>query len=116
VSEARLEAVLIKTTRVEELAEFYRAGLGLDPPKAYGADHLGFTLGNGYLGIERGDREGAGAVSIWFNAEEMEAAIDRLVKAGGTLESGPEWHEHAKEHLAVVLDPDGNRIGLIARA
>ncbi|MHC4223340.1 MAG: VOC family protein [Planctomycetota bacterium] len=112
---SRIEAVLLASPDPVRLAEYYQAAFGLDPPKAYGPDHLGFKLENVYLGIERTDEPSPGTNSIWFQCGDIEAAVRRLVDLGGALESAPAWHETAKEYLAVVRDPDGNRMGLIAR-
>jgi predicted enzyme related to lactoylglutathione lyase len=112
---SRIEAVLLTTSDPVRLAEYYQAAFALDPPKAYGPDHLGFKLKNIYLGIERSDEPASGTNSIWFLAEDIEATVKRLVELGGVLDSAPAWHETAKEYLAVVRDPDGNRVGLIAR-
>ena len=112
---SRIEAILITTTDPVRLAEYYQGAFGLDPPRAYGPDHLGFKLENIYLGIERSDDLVPGANSVWFQCDDIDATVQRLVDLGGTLESAPAWHETAKEYLAVVRDPDGNRVGLISR-
>jgi predicted enzyme related to lactoylglutathione lyase len=110
----RVEAILIQTTRPEELAEFYRAGLELGAPKQFGEDHLGFILPNLYLGFERAARESErGPISVWFYTREIEATYRRLVELGARPKQAPTKEESPGETLATVFDPEGNVIGLI---
>ena len=48
----RVHTVIIDTEHLDELAEFYREGLDLGPPRAE-LDHLGFELQGAYFGIDR---------------------------------------------------------------
>jgi predicted enzyme related to lactoylglutathione lyase len=115
----RLAAVLIETARPEELAEFYRQGFGLDRPKYSGSDHLGLNLANMYLGFDRvpeKKRARTGSVSLWFRVNDLPVTFDRLVNLGATVISPPSAQESPGEILALLADPEGNKIGLICQA
>ena len=113
-----IEAILIESTKPEELAEFYRQGFGLPEPQWTGEDHLGFQLAHVYLGFER-VKVSAGAsrrISLWFHVEEIAAVFARLVKSGATVEYVPTSEESPGEILAKLFDPEGNSVGLISKA
>jgi predicted enzyme related to lactoylglutathione lyase len=105
----RLDAVLINTQRLDELTDFYRRALDLPEPRPFGETHLGFTLDNSYLGVQRGD----GAIEIWFRVDDVDAAYERLLTAGATPSLAPTRDESPGEAVALALDPDGNAIGLV---
>jgi predicted enzyme related to lactoylglutathione lyase len=114
--DVRIEAILIETDQLESLATFYQAGLQLAPPFPIGQDILGFQVGDHYLGIERvRHRSGTppGAVSMWFRVADIIVTMERLVEHGATLQSGPAAMGE-NQMIAVLLDPEGNRIGLLS--
>jgi predicted enzyme related to lactoylglutathione lyase len=83
-----LETVIIYTERMEALAEFYRAGLGLAPFQPTGPDHLGQRVGSVYLGMDQARAaSGGGAVSLWFTVDDIQATFDRLVSLGARVRS-----------------------------
>jgi predicted enzyme related to lactoylglutathione lyase len=113
----RLEAVLIETSRPEELADFYRRGFNLDPPKVFGENHLGFSIAGFYLGFDRVSPDAisvGSSISIWFRVPAMQPVFDRLVQMGAEIKSPPDEESSPGETLASLYDPDGNVIGLIA--
>jgi predicted enzyme related to lactoylglutathione lyase len=112
----RIEAILIETDQLESLAAFYQAGLQLDAPIPVGQDILGFQVGDHYLGIERVRLRGGmppGAVSLWFRVADIVTTMERLVEHGATVQSGPTAMGE-DQMIAVLHDPDGNRIGLLS--
>lgn len=113
-SPVRMDAVLIESANPEALAEFYRQGFELPPPRYFNKDHLGFSLRSIYLGFERvslaSDRS-PGRLSIWFAVPNVEAVYRRLLDLGAKESSPPKLE--GGEILATVLDPDGNVVGLI---
>ncbi|OGO26854.1 MAG: hypothetical protein A2136_04195 [Chloroflexi bacterium RBG_16_54_11] len=116
---SRLDAVLFASPNPEALAEFYRQGFELEPPKWHGADHLGFNLSNTYLGFDRvGDEilTPRPAVSIWFRVTDSESTFQRLMRLGAKVKYPPTKEESPGEILAMLYDPDGNTIGLISPA
>jgi predicted enzyme related to lactoylglutathione lyase len=115
---ASLDTVIIYTTDMAGLAEFYGKGLELGEPSATGGDHVGFRLPGGYLGFDQvasPPGEPPGAVSLWFEVDDLQATFDRLVTHGGTAKFGPTRKPWGAV-LAAVLDPDGNVLGLAQRA
>lgn len=115
----RIAAILIETSRPEELAEFYRRGFDLTAPTYFGEDHLGFTLANTYLGFDRNLAAAQAPprnISIWFYIQDIYAVFDRLLALGARERSAPNAEESPGEILATLYDPDGNVIGLISQS
>ena len=109
-----LDTVIIYTTRMKELADFYRQGLQLEAPTPYGDDHLGFQLPGVYLGFDLVDEARSlhqGAVSLWFRVDDIEETFQRL-RAMGAKVRFPPTKKPWGDTLAAVLDPDGNIVGL----
>jgi predicted enzyme related to lactoylglutathione lyase len=108
-----ISAVLIETTRLEELAEFYKAGFDLDSPDPEDEEQVGFQMGEVYFGLERVEETSvpSKAMSLWFTVEDTQAVYDRLLSLGAASKSEPE--EVDGEIIASVFDPDGNVIGLL---
>ena len=108
-----IEAVLIRSGRPAELAEFYRSGLDLPDPTPQGDEHVGIRAPGGYLGFDLapGAEPGPGRTGVWFGVADARATFDRLLELGGTPEEAP--FKGGGEILATVRDPEGNLIGLI---
>jgi predicted enzyme related to lactoylglutathione lyase len=109
-----IEALLIETTRVHELAEFYRSGFELPAPDTVAPDQVGFQIGDVYFGLEQVDDATvpSGTMSLWFKVEDARAVYDRLLTLGAKTKDAPEDVED--EVIASVFDPDGNVIGLLS--
>jgi predicted enzyme related to lactoylglutathione lyase len=113
----KLDTVIICTTRMRELAEFYRSGLQLQEPKSQGDKHLGFQLSGMYLGfdkVDKGQSTHPGAVSLWFRVDNIEEAFERFKGLGGAVKYPPTKKPWG-DMLAAVFDPDGNMVGLAQR-
>jgi predicted enzyme related to lactoylglutathione lyase len=113
----KLDTVIICTTRMRELAEFYKLGLQLQEPKPQGDNHLGFQLQEIYLGFDKVDTDQLthpGAVSLWFRVDAIEEAFERLKRLGAEVKYPPTKKPWG-DILAAVFDPDGNVIGLAQR-
>ncbi|MGD2248816.1 MAG: VOC family protein [Candidatus Methanofastidiosia archaeon] len=112
---AALDTVIILTTRMEKLAEFYRTGLNLPPPQKYGDDHTGFQLSSVYIGFDQVETAAnPGPVSLWFAVDDLEAVFKQFVEKGAKIKVFPvkkPWGDV----LAAVFDPDGNVVGLVQR-
>jgi len=112
-----LDAVLIASKDPEALAKFYQRGFQLEQPKWTGKDHLGFSLGNTYLGFDRVSDNATNpgsTVSLWFGVSDIASIFERLVQLGARVKYAPTKEESPGEILAMLFDPDGNTIGLIA--
>lgn len=116
-AEIRIDAILIESNRPEELADFYARAFDLGEPRWHGPDHLGFALANTYLGIDRvaSPRSGESSpATVWFGVESVEASYCRLLEIGASSVHPPDREESPGEIIAIVRDPEGNRVGLIA--
>lgn len=112
-----LHTVIIETPRMEELAEFYSQGLDLGPAAPTGDNHLGFSLQNAYFGFDLVDEERheyPGAISVWFEVDDLEATFQRFVALGATVKYPPTQKPWGAT-LSAVFDPDGNIVGLAQR-
>ena len=113
----KLDTVIICTTRMKELAEFYKLGLQLQEPKAHETNHLGFQLQNNYLGFDKVDKEQnnqTGAISLWFRVDNIKETFNRFKELGARVKYSPTVKPWG-ELLAALYDPDGNTFGLAQR-
>ena len=114
---ATLHTIIIQTTQMAELAEFYRQGLELNPASVVHDDHLGFPFSNIYFGFDLVDAipgEYPGAVSLWFEVDDLETTFKRFVELGAMIKYKPTKKPWGAV-LAAVFDPDGNVVGLAQR-
>jgi predicted enzyme related to lactoylglutathione lyase len=99
------------------LSEFYQKGLDLSPPQATGQDHLGFSFGEVYLGFDLLAEQTSGypgAISIWFEVDDIESAFERFLKLGAKVKYPP-MEKSWGAVLAALYDLDGNILGLSQR-
>jgi len=110
----KIEAVLIETNNLTELAEFYRAGFELEAPETADADQLGFQIGDVYFGLEQVEDTTTPSVSmsLWFKVDDVQQTYDRLISLGAVAIDEPS--EIDQEIIAKLHDPDGNTIGLLS--
>ena len=116
-NEVTLDTVIICTTRMRELAEFYKLGLQLQGPRSQGDDHLGFQLFEMYLGFDKIDEDQfihPGAVSLWFRVDNLEETFQRFKDMGSKVKYPPTKKPWG-DTLAAVFDLDVNVIGLAQR-
>lgn len=107
-----LDTAILFTPRMSELATFYREGLGLGPPDE-SPGHLGFQVGEVYLGFDQVDEAWAspGAATLWFRVNDLQAVFERFVALGARVHYAPVQKPWG-DTLAAVYDLDGNLIGL----
>jgi len=88
---AGCDTIIIFTTRMQELADFYRKGLGLPVPQDHGENHLGFQLDNLYFGFDQvdGQTPSGGGVTLWFSVPDLDIAFDRFVGLGAGVRYPP---------------------------
>jgi catechol 2,3-dioxygenase-like lactoylglutathione lyase family enzyme len=113
----RLDTIIIYTTRMKKLADFYRLGLQLQDPTSHGEDHLGFQLVDVYLGFDKIKEDQTihpGAISLWFRVDSLKETFDRFKELGAKVKYPPTKKSWG-DALAAVFDPDGNIIGLAQR-
>jgi len=113
-----LETVIVFTSRMNELAEFYRIGLSIGPYQE-SPQHLGCRVGSIYFGFDQIDDESAETrgklgPTIWFTVDDIQTNFDRLVKLGATIRYPPTKKPWGAV-LASLEDPDGNVFGIAQR-
>jgi predicted enzyme related to lactoylglutathione lyase len=114
---ASCNTIIYFTTRMTELADFYRRGLDLGKPQSHGGNHLGFRLAGGvYLGFDQVDeaRPGFGGPTVWFAVDDLQATFDRFVVLGAAVRYPPVLKPMG-DVLASLHDLDGNVFGLVER-
>jgi uncharacterized glyoxalase superfamily protein PhnB len=116
ITHAAVDTVMIFTTRMHELVDFYRRGFDLADPVGHSDNHLGLQIGELYLGFDQVEEawKSPGAVSLWFRVDDLEATFNRLVEMGAEVRYGP-TRKPFGDHLASVYDPDGNLLGISQR-
>jgi len=111
---------LLSTTDPSLALSFYRDLLGCRvvyrfPPEGE-AEYVGLSLGSSRLDIVGEDRTGANdRITLWVYAENCDAAVARLRGAGVEVVEEP-IDQPWGERMAVVADPDGNRVVVASRA
>jgi predicted enzyme related to lactoylglutathione lyase len=111
------QTIIINTTQISELSEFYRKGLDLSSPQATGKDHLGFSFGEVYLGFDLVTEQASdypGAISIWFEVDDIESVFERFLYLGAKIKYSP-MEKPWGAVLAALYDLDGNVFGLSQR-
>lgn len=106
----RIDAVLLDSSRAEDLVRFYRDRLGipLEEERHGGEPHWGCMLAGVHFAIHPKDGL-AGAprnAALSFEVDDVDAAIEQFRKAGVTIDLEP--HDRPYGRLAAVRDPDGN--------
>jgi predicted enzyme related to lactoylglutathione lyase len=114
-----LVGVTIYSSRPGDLASFYARVLGT--PLDGGIDHLsGESMFRTQLeGLEfevigSSSASGGSSVQPSVQVADVQAAVQRALDADGSVHLGVA--EHAWGTYAIVMDPDGNRLGLFAPA
>ena len=112
-----LSSVIVYTPRMKSLADFYEKALDLPAPATDLENHIGYWLGDNYLGFEPADAKvrSPGAVSAWFGVGDIDEAYRRMLSHGATGNMEPTPQSWGDIH-ATVIDPDGNLVGLIQSA
>ena len=112
---AAIDTAIVFTPRMEELAAFYAAGLGLTDPN-HSPGHIGYQVGPVYLGFDQVDGVSGeeSAVTLWFRVDSVDATYDAFLDLGATS-IYPPVDKPWGDRLAAVSDLDGNRIGLSQR-
>lgn len=114
---AALHTVILFTTNMENLAQFYMDALGIGPYERL-PGHLGCQIGSLYFGFDQiEDVEGESprqGITLWFEVDDLQAAFDRAITMGAIVRYPPTKKPWGAE-LASVHDPDGNVIGFTQR-
>jgi len=111
---ARLSTIIIYTPQIRNLAEFYENALEFPPPATVQEDHIGYWLGQNYVGFEPvGETvKSPSGTTAWFAVDDIHKAYNRMEKLGATPDMAPTEQPWGGFHARLV-DPDGNLFGLI---
>jgi predicted enzyme related to lactoylglutathione lyase len=115
MSDVKVNWFEIPVADVERSQSFYEALLERELGEIDGPDGKMrvFMSENGPEGtISKSDRvPGADGVLIYLHCPDIDGALSRCGRAGGKIEEGKR-SIGPFGHIAVIRDPDGNRIGL----
>ena len=116
ISKTTLHTVILQTSRLQEMVDFYSAGLELGKSSPTGGDHLGFSLPNAYFGLDYIEKppEPSGVISLWFEVENLQKTFERFEEIGAEIKYPPTQKPWGAS-LAALYDPDGNLFGLTQR-
>ena len=92
--------------------EWYTKAFGTEPyfDEAY---YVGFNIGGFELGLDPNAKPvGAGGSTAYWGVGDADQAVAHLVSVGGNVES-PVSDVGGGIRVAVVLDPFGNKVGII---
>jgi len=110
----KIDAVLLDSSRAEELVAFYRDRLGVPlEEERHGSErHWGCMLAGVHFAVHQKDGlSGAPRnAALSFEVNDVDATVDRLRKGGVAIDLEP--HDRPYGRLAAVKDPDGNVVYL----
>lgn len=111
----QLETVIIFTSQMEELAQFYKKAFDLDEYNP-SPGHLGQQVGPVYFGFDQVEEMTAASpsVTLWFTVDDIQATYQRL-RSLGARDRYPPTQKPWGAVLAAVYDLDGNMVGLSQR-
>ncbi len=98
---------------LEASARFYRDGLGITLERDKGREHEEVSWHGPYFHFALFPKEAAEEPGLGFFVEDLDAAHERLVATGATVEQAPYAAPWGKD--ARYRDPDGNLISLTER-
>lgn len=107
-----LRTAIYSVDDITRAKEWYSKAFGVEP---YFDEpfYVGFNIGGFELGLDPNAKDhGAGGGTAYWGVANAEAAVAEIVAAGATL-SSPVSEVGGGIKVAVVLDPFGNRIGII---
>ena len=107
---------ILSTSDVGRALVFYRDLLGATvtyqfPPEG-APGYVALRLGGSHLGISRQEEPGElvnNRITIWAYADDCDAAVATLAAAGVAVVQEPADQPWG-ERMAIVTDPDGNRV------
>jgi lactoylglutathione lyase len=80
--------------------------------------YISMQIGRSQLGIGTQDQPGVltnDRITLWVYAHDCDAALDRM-RAGGVQVVQEPMDQPWGERMAIVVDPDGNRVIIASRA
>ncbi len=117
MSTAAIDTVIVFAEDLETLSRFYMHILRVDENDIVEEDgHVGFDLGEIYLGFDRSDgsHQHPGAVTFWVRVDELDATYEECLRLGAESVIEPVERPWG-DRLAAVKDPEGNMVGFSLR-
>jgi uncharacterized glyoxalase superfamily protein PhnB len=114
---AKIETIIIYTSKMKEMLKFYSDALGIGPFFKYSDDgHMGCNVRGVYLGFDKvkDDDEGRKTVTLWFTVDDLKETFDRCISLGATVRTLPGLKPWG-DKIGSVFDLDGNVLGLVQR-
>ena len=106
-----LRTAIYATPDLEAGTAWYRRALERDPYFEQ-PFYVGFSVGGFELGLIPDGQPGPGGVCVYWGVADAEAEVERLVALGARVEE-PVHGVGDGIRVATVLDPFGNRLGVI---
>jgi len=117
MTNAAIDTVILFAHDLKGLSTFYVQALRVDQDDVVEEEnHVGFDLGDVYLGFAQSDgsHQHPGAVSFWVRVDDLDDTYQRCLDLGATSKIEPvdrPWGDR----LAAVTDPEGNVVGFSLR-
>jgi lactoylglutathione lyase len=109
-----VSSIVIPVKDVAAATAFYTTAFGV-PPHTETPYYVGFNLDGLEIGLNpNGHASGLVGPTAYHATEDIEAGVAALVAAGGEVVS-PATDVGGGTTVAVVVDPDGNHVGLLHR-
>ena len=112
---------ILSTSDLKRALGFYRDLLGGEVVYQFPAEgepgYVGMTIGTSHLGIGRQEQTGVTTndrIALWVYTDDCDRALARLREAGVEVVQEPADQAWG-ERMAIVVDPDGNRVIVASR-
>jgi predicted enzyme related to lactoylglutathione lyase len=110
-----LNSIMIGTSQVKEMAEFYEKVLGKKADMEE-SGWYGWSVGSAFLSIGEhsevhGESKEPQRIMFNFETREVQEEFDRMKEAGATVVKEP--YEMGGGTIATLADPDGNYFQLM---
>lgn len=117
MTNAAIDTVILFADDLKRLSTFYISALRVDEDDVVDEEgHVGFDLGETYLGFDQSDgsHQHPGAVTFWVRVDDLDATYERCLQLGATSVIEPVWRPWG-DRLAAVKDLEGNVLGFSLR-
>jgi predicted enzyme related to lactoylglutathione lyase len=113
-----LNSVMIGTTKVKEMAEFYEAVFEKKADMVDGGWH-GWSVGSAFFSVGEhsemtGEAKDAGRVMFNFETKEVKSEFERISKITGAKTVKEPYEMGEGMMIATLADPDGNYFQLMS--
>lgn len=112
MSTPTIDTIIVFADDLDLLSRFYISALGIGDDFVEEEDHVGFNLGDVYLGFDRSDGSHGrpGPVTFWLRVSDLDATYEKCLLLGAKPVIEPVERPWG-DRLASVTDPEGNVVG-----